>query len=81
MKNAHKKQKEVSDEALMDRQHKQKTGRSKMRTNHQTTGRQKTCTNTKYENRIGHSIIIQCRRHDENGLDEETTSNMRRTYW
>ena len=31
----------VSDEALMDRQHKQKTGRSQMRTNHQTTGRQK----------------------------------------
>ena len=68
----------------MDRQHKQKTGRLQMRTNHQTTGRQKrekqTCANTKHENRIGHSIIIQCRRHDENGLDEETTSNMRRTY-
>ena len=31
----------VSDETLMDRQHKQKTGQSKMRTNHQTTGRQK----------------------------------------
>ena len=31
----------MSDKALMDRQHKQKTGQSQMRTNHQTTGRQK----------------------------------------
>ena len=70
----------------MDRQHKQKKNwtvkNEKKPSNYRTTKKREkqTCTNTKHENRIGHSIIIQCRRHDENGLDEKTTSNMRRTY-